>query len=98
MGNNEENPFTPFKMTYVYDATDEWGAKPWNATAKKCSETYDVGSIELNALKASLNVSYYLFLICFILTLSLYFVRTYQQPAAASTVPYRVPSQSGILI
>ncbi|KAL6255124.1 hypothetical protein P5V15_013454 [Pogonomyrmex californicus] len=41
MGDTESNPFTPFQMTYVYDMTNEWGEKPWNATAKNCSEPYD---------------------------------------------------------
>nr|XP_012232256.1 PREDICTED: Niemann-Pick C1 protein-like isoform X2 [Linepithema humile] len=41
MGDIEENMFIPFQMTYVYDATDKWGAEPWNAQAKKCDEAYD---------------------------------------------------------
>ncbi|XP_011865983.1 PREDICTED: Niemann-Pick C1 protein-like [Vollenhovia emeryi] len=40
MGDHKSNPFTPFQMTYVYDAADKWGDEPWNATAKNCNETY----------------------------------------------------------
>jgi len=42
MGDVKVNPFTPFQMTYIYDAAEKWGDEPWNATPKKCSETYDV--------------------------------------------------------
>ncbi|XP_071646320.1 NPC intracellular cholesterol transporter 1 homolog 1b [Temnothorax longispinosus] len=45
MGDVKANIFTPFQMTYIYDAADEWGAEPWNAVTKKCSEAYDNSSI-----------------------------------------------------
>lgn len=45
MGNIKVNPFIPFQMTYIYDAADEWGDEPWNATTKNCSEAYDNSSM-----------------------------------------------------
>ncbi|XP_036144455.1 NPC intracellular cholesterol transporter 1 homolog 1b [Monomorium pharaonis] len=44
MGNIKTNPYIPFQITYVYDAAEEWGDEPWNATTKNCSEAYDDSS------------------------------------------------------
>lgn len=53
IGDDEVNPMTPFKMSYVYDMGDIWQEDPWDAETKKCSEPYDVSLKRMSFLNNS---------------------------------------------
>jgi len=99
MGDVKVNPFTPFQMTYIYDAAEEWGDEPWNATPKNCSETYDVSNRRACGLSRKKELQKDLFVrlkFSMLNNLTFFFIfglaRTHPWPAAASIVPSRVLS------